>query len=141
MRLLASIFQRRLRGFRIVDLAAFACLATLVLGVYAFKAQAGGESARIAETDSQIADEERRIRLLDADLAHLETPERLERLSGQYLGLAPIPAKHETSPTSLMEIAREGGPGPADGHAKVALRDAAAAVTTPSSATSSEATR
>ncbi len=108
MKLVAGLFQRRLRGFRIVDLTAFFCLTALVLSVYAFKAHAGGESAKIADVDSQIVEEQRRIRLLDADLARLEQPERLERLSTQYLGLAPVAAKHETSLTSLIEIAHEG---------------------------------
>ena len=111
MKLFAGIFQRRLRGFRIIDLTAFACLSALVLGVYAFKAHAGGESAKIVEVDDQIADEQRRIRLLDANLAHLEQPERLERLSTEYLGLAPVAAKQETPPAGLMAIARQGGPG------------------------------
>ena len=111
MKLFTCIFQRRLRGFRIIDLTAFACLSVLVLGVYAFTAHAGGESAKIADVDNQIADEQRRIRLLDANLAHLEQPERLEQLSTQYLGLAPVAAKQETRPTSLMEIARQGGSG------------------------------
>ena len=47
--------------------------------------------------EQQIADEQHRVRLLGAELAHLEAPERIERLSQQYLGLAPIDAKHETA--------------------------------------------
>jgi hypothetical protein len=107
MKLFAGLFQARLRGFRVIDLGAFVCLSTLVLGVYAFKAHAGGETAKISDINAQIADEQRRIRILDADLAHLEQPARLEQLSTQYLGLAPVTAKHETSPESLMEIARQ----------------------------------
>ncbi|MHB8284766.1 MAG: cell division protein FtsL [Caulobacteraceae bacterium] len=102
-----ALFQTRYRGFRVIDLSAFICLTVLVLGVYAFKAHAGGETAKITEANVQIADEQRRIRILNADLAHLEQPARLEQLSGQYLGLAPVAAKHETTPESLMEIARQ----------------------------------
>ena len=107
MKLLSGLFRSRFRGFRIIDLGAFACLAALVLSVYAFKAHAGGESAKIAQTEAQIADEQRRIRILNADLAHLEQPARLEQLSTQYLGLAPVAAKPETSADRLMEIARQ----------------------------------
>jgi hypothetical protein len=107
MNLFADLFQARFRGFRVIDLSAFICLAVLVLSVYAFKAHAGGETAKITDANTQIADEQRRIRILDADLAHLEQPARLEQLSTQYLGLAPVTAKHETSPDSLMEIARQ----------------------------------
>lgn len=103
----AGLYKAKYRGFRVIDLSAFICLTVLVLGVYAFKAHAGGETAKITEANVQIADEQRRIRILNADLAHLEQPARLEQLSGQYLGLAPVAAKHETTPDSLMEIARQ----------------------------------
>ncbi len=121
-----ALFQRRFRGFRVIDLAGFACLATLVLGVYAFKAHAGGQSAKIAEVNVEIAEAQRQIRMLDAELAHLEEPERLEALSSQYLNLAPISAKHETSPDGLMAVARAAGEPPAKG--KPAASGAAAAV-------------
>lgn len=105
VKLIANLFGARVRGFRIVDLAAFGCLAVLVLGVYWFKARAGGESAKIAQVDNQIATEERQIRLLQADLARLEQPDRLERLSTQYLNLGPVQAKHETTVEALPSLA------------------------------------
>jgi len=102
----ARLFNRRFRGFRVVELAGGALLAALVLGVYFFKAGAGAEGAQIADTTRQIADEQRRVRLLKAELAHLEAPDRLERLSTQYLGLAPVPPKHEADPDTLGDVAR-----------------------------------
>jgi hypothetical protein len=104
---IGKLFQRRVRGFRIVDLSAFGCLAVLVLSVYAFKANQGGENARIEDVDDQIVSEQRQIRVLQAELAHLEQPERLERLSIQYLGLGPTSAKHETSLDALIDVSRE----------------------------------
>jgi hypothetical protein len=101
------VFQSRFRGFRIVDLSAFGCLAVLVLSVYAFKANQGGENARIEDVDDQITNEQRQIRVLQAQLAHLEEPERLERLSAQYLGLGPTSAKHETSIDALIDVSRQ----------------------------------
>ncbi|MGC1302968.1 MAG: cell division protein [Caulobacteraceae bacterium] len=109
MRALAFLFQKRIRGFRVAELAAFFCLTALVFGVYFSKAHAGGETAKIGDVDQQITEEQRRVRLLNAELAHLEEPARIERLSEQYLGLAPIDAKRETSATNLMEIARQAG--------------------------------
>ena len=103
----ALLFERRLRGFRIIELVAFCCLTVLVFSVYFSKAHAGHETAEITDVDQQITDTQRRVRLLNAELAHLEAPARLEVLSQQYLGLAPIPAKHETPDTGLMEIARQ----------------------------------
>ncbi len=124
------LFQKRIRGFRLAELAAFACLTTLVLGVYFSKAHAGGETAKIGDVDQQITEEQRRVRLLNAELAHLEEPARIERLSEQYLGLAPIDAKRETNSTSLMEIARAAAE-PASKKASVLAAPTIAPVSTP----------
>ena len=131
-----ALFQTRYRGFRIIDLSALIFLILLVLGVYAFKAHAGGETAKIAEANVQITDEQRRIRILNADLAHLEQPARLEQLSGQYLGLAPVAAKHETTPESLMEIARQ-AEAPPTAVTKTTTTKTAAAKPVPTAATGS----
>ncbi len=101
-----ALFNRRLRGFRVVELAAVGCLVVLVLGVYAFKAGAGRETAHISDVDAQIADERRHVRVLKAELAHLEQPARLERLSAAYLGMAPAGGAHEAPVESLSEVAR-----------------------------------
>ena len=110
---LAFLFEKRIRGFRVVEIAAFLCLTVLVLVVYFSKAHAGHETAEIGDVDQQITETQHRVRLLDAELAHLEAPARIELLSQQYLGLAPIPAKHETPDTGLMEIARQAAEPPA----------------------------
>jgi hypothetical protein len=107
-----ALFDRRWRGFRVVDLLAVGCLFALVLGVYAFKAGAGRESAQIADVDHQIADERRQVRLLKAELAHLQSPARLERLSTAYLGLQPLPAGREAPLESLGELAHVQTPAP-----------------------------
>jgi hypothetical protein len=105
---LSAIFNRRVRGFRVVDVAAFACLSLLVLGVYLTKASAGREAAAITAINKQIVAEQRRVRLLQAELAYLEQPGRLEDLSTRYLALGPIPAQRETMPDGLAEVARRG---------------------------------
>jgi hypothetical protein len=104
---LAFLFDKRIRGFRVVELTAFLCLTVLVFGVYFTKAHAGHETAEITEVNQQIADTERRVRLLNAELAHLESPVRIQALSQQYLNFAPIVARHEAQETGLMEIARQ----------------------------------
>jgi cell division protein FtsL len=101
------LFTKRIRGFRLAEVAAFGCLTVLVLGVYFSKAHAGGETAKIDDVEQQITEEQHHVRLLGAELAHLEEPARIERLSQDYLGLAPIDPKHETQPDDLMEIARQ----------------------------------
>ena len=100
----SRLFARRLRGFRLVDLLALGCLLILATGVYLAKAGAGREAASIAEVDKQIVAETRQVRLLRAELAHLEQPARLERLSA-YLGLQPAPASHEATAAALPDLA------------------------------------
>jgi hypothetical protein len=110
---IARLFDQRVRGFRIVEVAALACLILLILWVYLTKAQAGDERARIASIEHDIAVEQQKLRMLKAESAHLEQPTRIERLSEAYLGLEPVPARREATPRSLPEIVRTPAPVPA----------------------------
>jgi hypothetical protein len=103
---LGQVFDHRVRGFRVVELGGFAFLIALVLGVYLFKGMAGAEGSQIADTTRQITAEQMRVRALRADLARLESPARLEKLSTQYLGLQPVSAKKETAPEALAAPAQ-----------------------------------
>jgi hypothetical protein len=105
-----SLFARRVRGFRLVDLIAAGLLVALIVGVYLAKTIAGRERAEIASVERQINTEKARIRLLQAEVAHLEQPGRIERLSVTYLGLAPVTAHREATPDQLIEIAHAGPP-------------------------------
>jgi cell division protein FtsL len=102
---IAGFLGRSLRGFRLVEFGALLVLLVLALGVYLAKAAAGRERADITSVQAQIDDENKRLRLLQAEVAHLEEPERLVRLSSE-MGLAPTSAKHEGSPSELGDIAR-----------------------------------
>ena len=102
-----SWINRRVRGFRLIDLVALGLLAALILGVYLAKTIAGGERAKIAVVERQLASEKVRIRLLKAEVSHLEQPARIERLSETYLGLAPVPIKHEAGPDALAALASQ----------------------------------
>ena len=101
-----SLLDRRVRGFRLVDLVAAALLVMLILGVYLAKTMAGRERAEIASVERQIGEEKARIRLLQAEVAHLEEPARLEHLSEAYLGMAPVSIKRDLSPDALNDVAR-----------------------------------
>jgi len=96
--------NRRIRGFRLVDLVFVGLLSMLILGVYLAKTIAGGERARIASVERQIEAEKARIRLLQAENAALERPDRIERLSETYLGLAPVSFKREVTPDALPDL-------------------------------------
>jgi hypothetical protein len=100
-----AFLGRSLRGSRLIEFGALLVLLTMVLGVYLAKASAGRERGDITAVQSQIDDEQRRLRLLQAEVAHLEEPERLERLSAEA-GLGPTNARHEGSPEELARIAQ-----------------------------------
>jgi cell division protein FtsL len=102
---LAAFLGRSLRGFRLVEFAALLVLLVMVLGVYLAKAAAGRERGDITSIQSQIEDEQRRLRLLQAEVAHLEEPRRIQRLAAMA-GLAPTSAKRESAPEALGDIAR-----------------------------------
>ncbi len=96
-----NVFNRRIRGFRLVDLVGLGLLVSIILGVYLAKTLAGRERAEIARIERQIRQEGARIRLLRAEVAHLEQPGRLSSLSTQYLGLQPASLKREVSTEEL----------------------------------------
>ena len=102
-----SWLNRRVRGFRVIDLIALGVLTALILGVYLAKTMAGRERTEIARIDRQIDDEKARIRLLQAEVSHLEEPQRIERLSEAYLGMAPAPMKHQANLDELADIAHK----------------------------------
>ena len=110
---IGALFTRRIRGVRLVNVWGAGFLLVLVIALYLVKTFAGGERADIAQTEQQIADEQHRIRLLHAELAYLEQPSRIERLSEKYLGMQPAAGKRETSVDGLQEIARAGAAAPA----------------------------
>jgi hypothetical protein len=100
----AGFLGRSLRGVRLVEFGALLVLLVMATGVYLAKAAAGRERADITQVQSQIEDEQKRLRLLQAEVAHLEEPGRMVRLSGQ-LGLGPTAPKHQGSPDQLGQIA------------------------------------
>lgn len=103
-----NIFTRKIRGFRLLDLIGVSLLVVIILGVYLAKTMAGRERAEIAAIEKQIGAEKARIRMLQAEVAHLEQPGRIERLSVAYLNMAPVPAVREATPDQLIELARAG---------------------------------
>ncbi|HEY1414611.1 MAG TPA: cell division protein [Caulobacteraceae bacterium] len=103
--IISEIFNRRFRGFRVIDLVALTVLLVLALASYAFKTFAEGMGANTADVETQIAQEDRRIRLLKAEIAHLDDPGRIERLSSQYLSLQAADPKQETTAEALPQVA------------------------------------
>ncbi|MGH6985218.1 MAG: cell division protein FtsL [Caulobacteraceae bacterium] len=102
----------RVGGFRVIDLAGLGVFLILALGVYAFKTMAGAQSAETIQVERQITQEKRQVRLLRAELAQLEDPTRIERLSTSYLGMQPVTVTQETTLQGLPAIAAGNGPKP-----------------------------
>ncbi|MFM1959632.1 MAG: hypothetical protein RL588_1149 [Pseudomonadota bacterium] len=98
-----NLLERRLLGFRTLDVALAVFLVALILGVYLAKTLAGGERGQIAAAERQIVEERQRIVLLEAEVAHLERPERLTALSRAYAGLGPVAAGREITPQGLAD--------------------------------------
>jgi hypothetical protein len=107
---LSGIVRQRFRGFRVLDLAALVVCLALALTVYAYKTSAAAQGADITDVESQIHDETKAVQLLRAQVAHLEAPDRLERLSRTYAGQAPVAAKQEVTPQALPQVAAGGQP-------------------------------
>jgi cell division protein FtsL len=102
--MIARLYEQRFRGFRVVDLTLVGVLLVLMLTVYLAKTFGGAERSEIARVERQIDQEKVRGRLLQAEVAHLEQPGRLEALSRQYLGLQPVSAKQEIKPDALTTL-------------------------------------
>lgn len=104
------LLDRKVRGFRLVDLIGLGLLVAIILGVYLAKTVAGRERSEIAKIERQIKSERQRIRLLQAEVAHLEQPGRIERLAVAYLKLEPVTENREAQLEKIGDVARAGPP-------------------------------
>jgi len=101
----SRMFERRFRGFRVVNVFAAIVLVVLMVGVYLAKTRAARDSAAIARIEHQMVSERNSIRMLKAEAARLENPERIEKLAVEYLAMAPSKAEHEATPGELAAVA------------------------------------
>ncbi len=115
-----SVFTRKVRGFRLVDLVGAGLLVAVIVGVYLAKTIAGRERSEIATIERQIKVEKARIRLLQAEVAHLEQPGRIERLAVVYLKMETVGAHREATVDQIVDVARAGPPKKAQAPSAVA---------------------
>jgi hypothetical protein len=101
----SGLLFRRVRGFRVMDLAAMVIFLALALAVYAFKTSAGAERTDIADVEDKIVTERHVVRLLQDQISRLENPRRLEDRATRFGGLARISAKQEVTPEALPQVA------------------------------------
>jgi len=79
---------RRLTGFLL-----FLIGVALMVGLYYVKTRSQTARQHAVKLERQIEQEEASLRVLSAEIAYLENPERLGRLSEEHLGLQPIVVK------------------------------------------------
>lgn len=101
---LNRLFAWKIRGIRWVEIIGVLLVAVMVFSVYLAKAAAARESARISELERQINDNGQRVRLLRAEVARLEQPNRLEALS-RGAGLGPVDVHRQATVGSLPSLA------------------------------------
>ncbi len=124
--MISALYNHRTRGFRTINVLLASVFLVLAVGVNLAKTSAGKEWTTIGRAERDIKKERARIRVLEAEVAHLEQPERLERLSRAYLKMAPVGAKQEASLDALYDISRRApgkahAPGPLQASAPATL--------------------
>lgn len=106
---LNRLYAWKIRGVRWIEIIGVLLVAAMVFSVYLAKAAAAGESARISDLERQISDNGQRVRLLRAEVARLEQPNRLEALS-RDAGLGPVDVHRQATEGNLPNLAPAPGP-------------------------------
>ncbi len=101
---LNRLFAWKIRGIRWVEIIGVLLVGAMVFSVYVAKAAAARESARISDLERQISDNGQRVRLLRAEVARLEQPNRLEALS-RGAGLGPVDVHRQATVGNLPGLA------------------------------------
>jgi hypothetical protein len=128
MNAIAGLYNRRVRGFRVINFAAVILLVILMFGLYWAKTRASVDGAAIARIEHQIDGEKRDIRGLEARVAGLEQPDHIGPLSENYLHLAPAKTAQEITPDRLAEVVAHPSAPPSPAPAPAAAAPAAQGV-------------
>ncbi len=94
-------------GLRAVNLLGLLMLLVVAVGGYAFKTIAEARDASAAQVEAGIVREQKRIRMLRAEIARLGDPRRIADLSHAYLHMAAPDPDHEVTPEALPRIAAQ----------------------------------
>jgi cell division protein FtsL len=74
---------------RLWHVVGIALVVALVVGLYKAKTDAAHSQTHVRALQTEVQDEEARVRALRAEVARLESPENVERLARERLGLEP----------------------------------------------------
>ena len=97
------LFDWKVRGIRWIEIVGVVCVAAMIFSVYIAKTAAARESTEIDRIEGEISDNRERVRLLRAEISHLEQPSRLEALS-HAAGLAPVDVHRQATENQLAEL-------------------------------------
>ena len=97
------LFEWKVRGVRWIEIIGVVCVAAMVFSVYVAKTAAARESTEIGKLEAEISETRERVRLLRAEISHLEQPSRLEALS-HAAGLAPVDVHRQATESQLTEL-------------------------------------
>lgn len=98
------LYDWKVRGIRWVEIIGVLLVGAMIFSVYLAKAAAAREGAEIADLERQITENGQRVRLLRAEVARLERPNRLEALS-RGAGLGPVDVHRQATEASLPTLA------------------------------------
>jgi len=74
---------------RAAQIGAGLLIVALAIGLYRAKTDAAKTEAHVLQLESQVAEREATLRALRAEIAHLESPARIEALAERHLGVTP----------------------------------------------------
>lgn len=103
---LMRLFERRVRGIRLVELIGLILALIMVFWVGFAKVREGEAVTRLNALNRDIATQESEIKALKVKVANLEQPARLEALAKQYLGMGPVDPTREAKLDNLVEISQ-----------------------------------
>ena len=69
----------------------------LVFVLFSIKTRALDARAYVKKLEHKLEQEQAEVRMISAEIAHLESPERLRKLADQHLDLRPVKAKQVLS--------------------------------------------
>ena len=104
MRPFLSLFDKRVRGVRLIEMIGFGLALAMIFWVCLSKAREGEDIKHMNQLDDQIAEETQTVSALKIKVAQLERPSRLEALATAYLGMKPVESTHEARIENLSEI-------------------------------------
>jgi cell division protein FtsL len=86
---------------RLFNIGAALLALLLAIGLYRAKTEADSARARVRQLESEVAAAQAELKILSAEVAVLESPERVEKLAREKLGLKPA-APAQVKPLSSL---------------------------------------